>query len=75
MNTNRDFSILAVVVCILVWIYLLVGAIRLEERGTHPREYRIDNNGEVVQVHERVWELGRGYRAATQEEKDFEGRR
>jgi hypothetical protein len=68
MNTHRHFDreilILAMLFCALVWIYMVIEAVRMEDR-----------NGEVVQVRERVWELGKGERNATPEERAFDARR
>jgi len=72
---DRRLDALMIVLVFVVWLYLLVSAIRLEERGPVFRGYTLDNSGEVVQVHGRVWEQGRGERDATPEEKSFEGER
>ena len=72
---DRQFLILAAIFCILVWIYLLVDTVRMEERALMSRDVVLDCTGQPVLTHERVWELGRGYREPTEEERAFEGRR
>ena len=73
MTKDRRLDALMIVIVFVVWLYLLVHSLRLEERGTVFKGYTLDNSGEVVQVHGRVWEQGRGERDATPEEKSFEG--
>jgi len=73
MTKDRRLDALMILLVAVVWLYLLVSTLRLEERGTVFRGYTLDNSGEVVQVHGRVWEQGRGERDATPEEKSFEG--
>ena len=73
MTKDRRLDALVIVLVLVVWLYLLVSTIRLEERGTVFKGYALDNGGEVVAVHGRVWEQGRGERDATPEEKSFEG--
>ena len=68
---DRRLDALMILLVLVVWLYLLVHSLRLEERGTVFKGYALDNGGEVVQVHERVWEAGKGYRAPTQEEEEY----
>ena len=63
MNKDRRLDALMIVLVLFVWLYLLVHSLRLEERGTV-----FKGCGEVVAVHGRVWEQGRGERDATLEE-------
>ena len=69
-NRFKQVLILAALVVFLVWVFMLVHSVRLEERATVSRGFMIDNAGEIVQIQERVWELGKGERAPTQEEHD-----
>ena len=69
MTSRAALGLLALVV-FLVWTFMLVHAVRMEEHATVSRGFMIDNAGEVVQLRERVWELGKGERAPTQEERE-----
>ena len=71
MTKDRRLDALVIVLVLIVWLYLLVSTIRLEERGTVFKGHAFDNAGEVVQVHGRVWEAGKGERPATQEEEEY----
>jgi len=68
---DRRLDALMIVLVLVVWLYLLVHSLRLEERGTVFKGHAFDNAGEVVQVHGRVWEAGKGERPATQEEEEY----
>ena len=68
---DRRLDALMILLVAVVWLYLLVHSLRLEERGTVFKGYTLDNSGEVVQVHGRVWEAGKGERPATQEEEEY----
>lgn len=74
---DRPFYVLLVLVTVLVWTYLLVFSVRLESREEMKKEFLLDNSGAPVEVYRsgRVWELGKGYREPTQEEREFEGDR
>lgn len=72
----RQLFVLTGTLAFLVWVYLLLGFVRQETREEMRREFVLDSSGAPVEVYrERVWELGKGYREPTQEEKDFEGER
>ncbi|MCK9361891.1 hypothetical protein M0Q28_06775 [Patescibacteria group bacterium] len=72
---HRQLLILAALVVFLVWIAMYTHAVSIEERATVSRGFVVDNSGEIVEIHSRVWELGKGYRPATQEEEEFEADR
>lgn len=67
--------VIGAAVTLFVWLSLLVHFASIEERATVSRGFMVDNAGEIVEVHSRVWELGKGYRAPTQEEEEFEADR
>ena len=71
MTKDRRLDALMILLVLVVWLYLLVHSLRLEERGTVFKGHAFDNAGEVVQVHGRVWEAGKGERPATQEEEEY----
>ena len=72
----RQLFVLTGAFAFLVWVYLLLGFVRQETREETRREFVLDSSGAPVEVRrEYVWELGKGYREPTQEEKDFEGER
>lgn len=72
----RQLFVLTGTLAFLVWVYLLLGSVRQETREEMRREFVLDSSGAPVEVHrEHVWELGKGFREPTQEEKDFEGER
>jgi hypothetical protein len=62
-------------VTLFVWLLMLIHFVSIEERATASRGFVVDNAGEIVEIHSRVWELGKGYRPATQEEEEFEADR
>lgn len=78
----RQVLVLVGAFAFLAWAYLLVWTVRQEIRRETRAEFMLDDTGAPVEVYraiptgrEYVWELGKGYREPTQEEKDFEGER
>ncbi|MCK9361662.1 hypothetical protein M0Q28_05595 [Patescibacteria group bacterium] len=67
--------IIGAAVMLFIWLTLLIHFVSIEERATVSRGFMVDNAGEIVEIHSRVWELGKGTRPATQEEEEFEADR
>lgn len=65
--TRRLFYPLLVLAVFLVWTFMLIHAVRLEEREATRREIVLDNTGRPVEI---VWQIGKGYRLPTQEERE-----
>jgi hypothetical protein len=64
-HRSRAALVLLALAVFLVWTFMFVHAIRLEERAASHQEFMLDKDGQPVNV---VWEIGRGVRPATAEE-------
>ena len=69
MTRRSSFLALLALAVFLVWTFMLVlvHAVRLEEREATRAEIVLDNAGRPVEI---VWQIGKGYRLPTQEERD-----
>lgn len=54
-------------VTLFVWLFMLIHFIRIEERATISRGFVLDNAGRPVEI---IWQIGKGYRLPTPEERD-----
>ena len=65
--TPRPFHILLALAVLFVWTLMLIHAVRLETQEATRAEVKLDSDGRPVEI---VWEIGKGYRLPTQEEKE-----
>jgi hypothetical protein len=65
--TYRAVLMLLALAVFLVWTFMLVHAVRLEEREATQEEIVLDSDGRPVEI---IWQEGKGYRLPTQEERD-----
>jgi hypothetical protein len=63
--TYRALLALLALAVFLVWTFMFVHAVRLEERAASHQEFMLDKDGQPVEV---IWEIGRGVRPATPQE-------
>jgi hypothetical protein len=65
--TYRAALMLLGLAVFLVWTFMLVHSVRLEERAATRAEIMLDSDGRPVEI---IWQIGKGYRLPTQEEQD-----
>lgn len=64
--TRRSVFMLLILAVFLVWVFMLVHSVRLEERAAAYRDIRLDDTGRPEEI---VWEIGKGYRLPTDTER------
>jgi hypothetical protein len=68
MTPRRSTVLVLLALAVLVvWTFMLVHSVRLEEREATRAEIMLDSDGRPVEV---IWQIGKGYRLPTQEERD-----
>ncbi len=73
---SRALLVLLALAVFLAWTFMLVHAVRLEEReAIEEKGFMLNAAGEPVMTYGRVWELGRGERPATKEESEWDERK
>ena len=65
--TRRPLFLLLALAVFLVWTFMLIHSVRLEERAAVYQEIMLDDNGVPQNV---IWEIGKGYRLPTLEERE-----